>query len=292
MKSAQRKADRPTYSGARDALFRGAFEDCLAICDALPGSDVETDLLRARAYISLNRADRALDAVQRLSLRAESTDESLTARMLEGAALLKLGCQGGGGPMGGTSGGGGPVIDNGPPDPPIPPQLGCDPNAYRADPQCEVAIKPGFPSGTCRQSDLQESMGVGDSLGPVNKDNVETIRSVVDINQVNAATDIHIVNNQTVVGRWAAVGWIYLDNNGGLWFQKDPQAQWSLGLNFNINQYFGLTITPPPGQNPYYIANHPTTAPGGKDLQVTKCFSKGRGLVPGALSSPAGFPVT
>ena len=91
MKSAQRKAERPTLSGAREALFRGAFEDCLAICDALPNNDVETDLLRARAYISLNRADRALDAVRRLRLRAEPTDESLTARMLEGAALLKLG---------------------------------------------------------------------------------------------------------------------------------------------------------------------------------------------------------
>ena len=91
MKSARRKAERPTLSGARDALFRGAFEDCLAICDALPDDDVETGLLRARAYISLNRADRALDAVRRLRLRAEPTDESLTARMLEGAALLKLG---------------------------------------------------------------------------------------------------------------------------------------------------------------------------------------------------------
>ena len=51
MKSAQRKAERPTLSGARDAPFRGAFEECLAICDALPGGNVETELLRSRASI-------------------------------------------------------------------------------------------------------------------------------------------------------------------------------------------------------------------------------------------------
>ncbi len=91
MRSAQPRADRPTFSAAREALFRGAFEDCLAVCDALPERSVETDLLRARAFISLNRADRALDAIRRLHVRVEPTDESLTARMLEGAALLKLG---------------------------------------------------------------------------------------------------------------------------------------------------------------------------------------------------------
>ena len=85
------KAERPTFSAARDALFRGDFEDCLAFCDALPERNVETDLLRARAFIALNRADRALDAVRRLRVRVEPTDESLTARMLEGAALLKFG---------------------------------------------------------------------------------------------------------------------------------------------------------------------------------------------------------
>lgn len=200
-------------------------------------------------------------------------------------------CGGGGiGPMNGTSPGDAPIIDNGPPDLPVPPQIACDPNS--TDPSCSVAVRFGFPSGTCRQSDLQESMGVGDSIGPVNKDGNPSVRSVVDINQVNAATNLQIVNNQTVVGQWVSVGWIYLDDQGGLWFQKDPQAQWSLGLNFNLNQYFGLTLVPPPGQNPYYIASHPTTAPGGKDLQVTKCFSKGRGLVPGALSNSSGPKVT
>ena len=91
MRAAQSKVERPTYSAAREALFRGAFEDCLTLCDALPEHSVESDLLRARAYISLNRADRALDIVRRLRLRVEPTDESLTTRMLEGAALLKLG---------------------------------------------------------------------------------------------------------------------------------------------------------------------------------------------------------
>ena len=104
---------------------------------------------------------------------------------------------------------------------------------------------------------------------------------MIDVNQVNAATSFTIANNQTVVANWTSVGWIYLDNNGGLWFQKDPLAQWSIAANLNINAYFGISIMPPAGQNPVYIANRPTSAPIGSNLQVTKCWRNGRGLVPG-----------
>jgi len=90
MKSGKVRAARPLFSDAREAFFRGDFEDCLRICDGLE-SVVEVDLLRARAFITMNRADRALDTVRRLRIPVAPTDESLTARMLEGAALLKLG---------------------------------------------------------------------------------------------------------------------------------------------------------------------------------------------------------
>ncbi len=122
---------------------------------------------------------------------------------------------------------------------------------------------------------------VGANLGSVNKNGVTTVRSVIDANQVNAAQTLTIVNNQTVVASWTPVGWIYLDNNGGLWFQKDPTAQWTMAFNANVNAYFGLSLTPPVGQNPVYLPNPPKTAPIANNLQTVKCFTKGRALVPG-----------
>jgi hypothetical protein len=193
--------------------------------------------------------------------------------------------------MGGGSGGaGGVVVDNGLPDPALPTQWDCanDPT----DPTCQYAVIAGFPNGSCPQTDLSNSLPVGATLGSVNKDGVVTARSVVDINQVNAAGSTQIINNQTVVSTWVSVGWLYLDNNGGLWFQKDPAAQWTFTMNVNINQYFGLSFTPPAAQNPQYIKNRPTTTPIANNLQTTKCFRRGRALVPGALSGPSGPPVT
>ena len=171
---------------------------------------------------------------------------------------------------------------------PLPPQLGCDPN----DPACAVAIVPGYPNGPCPQTGLSNSLPVGATLGSVDKSGAVTARSVVDINQVNARASTVVVNNQTVVSNWVSVGWIYLDNNGGLWFQKDPAAQWSIAVNVNINQYFGLGITPPAAQNPVYILNPPTSSPLNSNLQTTRCFGKGKGLVPGTIASPLGPFIT
>jgi hypothetical protein len=146
---------------------------------------------------------------------------------------------------------------------------------------CQLAVNRGAPSGGCQQSDGSWSLSIGTSLGPVNKDGTTTVRSVIDVNQVDAAVNPQIVNNQTVVGSWASVGWIYLDNGGGLWFQKDPAAQWTSTVNVNITQYFGLSVTPPIGQSPVYIKNRPTVTPIANNLQTTMCWSNGRALVPG-----------
>ncbi len=72
----------------------------------------------------------------------------------------------------------------------------------------------------------------------------------------------------------------------------DPATQWTATMNVNINQYFGLSFTPPSAQNPQYTKNRPTSSPIANYLQTTKCFRKGRGLVPGTLSGPSGPPVT
>jgi DNA-binding CsgD family transcriptional regulator len=85
---------RATISRAREAFLRGEFELTLELCGALQPRDeaeeIEIDLLRARALIPLGRSERALDIVRRLRLAPHARDLDLTARMLEGAALVKL----------------------------------------------------------------------------------------------------------------------------------------------------------------------------------------------------------
>ncbi len=86
--------ERATFSSTRDALFRGEFETTLRLCDTLQprgeAEAIEVDLLRARAFMALGRADRALDAVRRLHLADRGKDLDLTGRMIEGAALVRL----------------------------------------------------------------------------------------------------------------------------------------------------------------------------------------------------------
>jgi hypothetical protein len=166
--------------------------------------------------------------------------------------------------------------------PPTQPDCVSDPT----NPACQVAAAPGIPDGKCTQTDGADSLPVGNPLGSVNKNGVTTVRTIIDINRVNAGSTPTTVNNQTVVSNWLAVGWIYLDNNGGLWFQADPLAQWTLTFNANINAYFGISVTPPSAQNPVYIKNPPTSAPISNNLQTVKCFQKGRALVPGTLGLP------
>jgi hypothetical protein len=151
---------------------------------------------------------------------------------------------------------------------------------------CQIAAAPGIPDGKCTQTDGADSLPVGNPLGSVNKDGVTTVRAIIDINRVNAGSTQTTVNSQTVVSNWVAVGWIYLDNNGGLWFQADPLAQWQISFTANLNAYFGISVTPPAAQNPMYIKNPPTSTPIANNLQTVKCFQKGRALVPGTLGLP------
>ncbi len=189
-------------------------------------------------------------------------------------------CQGSSTTSGSGSGDPGVVtIDNGPGLWTQPDQPDCSMDPTQSG--CQVASLLGVPAGKCPQSDLTDSLPVGANIGSVNKNGVTTIRHVIDINQVNAASSFTIVNNVTVVAGWASVGWLYLDDNGGLWFQKDPAAQWTTAYNANINAYFGLSLTPPIAQNPVYVAKPPTSAPINNNLQTTKCFTKGRALTPG-----------
>ncbi len=81
-----------------------------------------------------------------------------------------------------------------------------------------------------------------------------------------------------------SVGWIYLDDSGGLWFAKDPLAQWTTAYNFNFNKYFGISLTEPPGKDPVAIVK-PTTPASQSNIQTIKCWKQGQALVPGALGA-------
>lgn len=162
--------------------------------------------------------------------------------------------------------------------------LSCDTNPTL--PLCVqlLAIVPGLPTGPCQQTDGTQSLSIGATVGSVTDGSGEHIRSVVDVNQVNGINSQVIANNQKVKNNFKAVGWIYLDDGGGLWFQKDPQAQWTIAYGVNFNKYFGLALTPPPGENPVAITK-PTTSPASSNIQTIKCWKQGQALVPGALGA-------
>lgn len=151
-----------------------------------------------------------------------------------------------------------------------------------------VAVMPDIPTGACAQTDGSNSLPIGATLGSANKSGVVAARSVVDVNQVNALASLTPVNGQTVANNYQTVGWIYLDDNGGMWFQKDPLSQWGLGTNLNFNKYFGTTLTLPTTQNPVYVVNPPKVMAATDNLQTMACWSKGRRLVPGTLIASSG----
>ncbi len=89
------QGERVTLSIVRDAFFRGDFEGCLALCDALRPRDardgIEATLLRARCLIPLGRGEHALEALRGLRIADEQHDEYITSRVLLSAAYLSLG---------------------------------------------------------------------------------------------------------------------------------------------------------------------------------------------------------
>jgi DNA-binding CsgD family transcriptional regulator len=88
-------ASRATLSGAHDAFFAGDFEGCLSLCDGIVVRDepmqLELALLRARTLLRLDRADKAIDALNASAFTPTSVDGIVTAGMLLGASYVRLG---------------------------------------------------------------------------------------------------------------------------------------------------------------------------------------------------------
>ncbi len=91
----KRAVTRVTVEDAARAWFAGAFEHCLELCDAVRRRDsatrVNVGLLKARALLRLDRPNDALAVLDDVSVIPCGTDESLTTRMLTGAAYVRRG---------------------------------------------------------------------------------------------------------------------------------------------------------------------------------------------------------
>jgi DNA-binding CsgD family transcriptional regulator len=84
-----------TLADALQAHDDGAFETCLALCNTIHARDdatkIEVALLRARAYIRLDRGDRALEALRKSAFMVHSLDQHIATQLLTGTAYVRLG---------------------------------------------------------------------------------------------------------------------------------------------------------------------------------------------------------
>ena len=91
----QRKERRVSIQDARNAWFSGAFERCVELCDAARPRDsasrLELALLNARALLRLDRPDEALTVLRDAGAIPCDAEQSITLRMLTGAAHVRRG---------------------------------------------------------------------------------------------------------------------------------------------------------------------------------------------------------
>jgi len=148
----------------------------------------------------------------------------------------------------------------------------------------EVAMtKQGPPTGKCNDS----LKGVGDTVGLANINDSTSQRLVVDINTVFAYAGSQTVGGNKVFMSPTVVGWVYKDNAGAYWFQKDAAISWQFALTAGLNLgkwlqlQAGLTGTPTVN-NPFFIGTSP---PAEAAHTVTgQCYSQGEKFYPDGIS--------
>ncbi len=91
----QQDGDHPTVADVRQAFFQGDFERVLLLCALVAAEDdaarSEIALLRTRALIRLDQSERAVEVLTSTTVRSSEVDQHATARMLLGAAYVRLG---------------------------------------------------------------------------------------------------------------------------------------------------------------------------------------------------------
>ncbi|MBV8578699.1 MAG: hypothetical protein JOZ58_27155 [Acetobacteraceae bacterium] len=146
-----------------------------------------------------------------------------------------------------------------------------DPGAYGS----QIAMtKQGPPSGNCNGS----FKSVGDTAGLANIDGATEQRLVVDINTIYAYGGWKNVGGNKVFLSPTIVGWMYKDNAGAYWFQKDAAISWQfqLGLNINLGKWVqfstGVSVNGQQGGPVFMGGSLPQEAPHTVDGQ---CWSGG-----------------
>jgi hypothetical protein len=74
------------------------------------------------------------------------------------------------------------------------------------------------------------------------------------------------------------LGWLYLDDGGGRWFQADPHATWTSALSDSVKAYLGLDVAPESARTALYVRNKPRTVAVPAGLSVIKCWDRGGAL--------------
>lgn len=136
-------------------------------------------------------------------------------------------------------------------------------------------------------NDNQPSLPVGSFLGEVNKNgNVES-RYVKDVNQLYSFSGFNITSANVVYSDFRPIGFVYEDNAGAFWFQKDPSTNWNLSFagGVSLGKLFNLSFgaTAPNDEAAVSIGSSP-----GKlgDHEVAKrCWSQGAQFWNGQLSA-------
>lgn len=152
-----------------------------------------------------------------------------------------------------------------------------------------VAIAAGTPAPdrTCSQNDGTESIPVGGTLGYANINGQQVARSVKDVNQLFGFGSSNIINGTVMYDNLQPIGWLYEDNNGAFWFQKDPNAQWSLSLSAGVTLggivSAGLGITPPTGQAAVSVGSTPGSL--AQNEEASPCWLQGQQFYPAEITT-------
>jgi|GEM_PF-6269150 len=152
----------------------------------------------------------------------------------------------------------------------------------------QVAIAPGSPQPgqSCQLTDSAKSLGIGTTVGEVNVNGQTQARSVADVTALYSYGGAVPLAPNFLYINLKPVGFIYQDDNGGFWFQKDPQANWSLsfGAGVNLGSIFSANfgISPPSDEIPHALGPHPGKI--GNHMIAAKCWKNDTPVFPGELS--------
>lgn len=79
------------------------------------------------------------------------------------------------------------------------------------------------------------------------------------------------------------VGFVYTDNSGAFWFQKDASTNWNLsfGGGINLGSIFSANfgVSPPADETPHALGSKPGKV--GNHFQAAKCWANDTPVYPG-----------